>query len=191
MFNLFLIISIANLVSINIGYLTRILPVLDVPDPSRNVAWYCKGRAYISGLSLTTARHFLCLIAIDRFLVTSTRVNLRQLSSFKIAKWLVPISCISWAIFYIHTIIGYENTRDGTSCGRQAGFYSTFTTVCTVSLDAMLPIIIMIIFTLLMFQNVYALRLRRERNTVVTENLGPMGILFKRIELAIIMPEIK
>ncbi|UJR24203.1 hypothetical protein I4U23_027169 [Adineta vaga] len=164
----FLIISIANLVSINIGLLTRILSTLDVPDPSRNVAWYCKGRAYISGLSLTIARHFLCLIAIDRVLMTSTRVSTRQLSSFKIARWIVPISCLSWAIFYVHTLIGYENNRTGTSCGRQAGFYSTFTTVCTISIDAIIPIIIMAVFTLLMMKQIRALRLRRERNVVTT-----------------------
>ncbi|CAF3936385.1 unnamed protein product [Rotaria sp. Silwood1] len=163
----FLIVSIANLMSINIGYLTRVLAMLDVPDPSRNVAWYCKGRAYISGLSLTLARHFLCLIAIDRVFVTSTRVPLRQLSSFKTAKWLVPVSCLSWAIFYVHTWIGYENTRGGTSCGRRAGFYSTFTTVCTVSIDAILPIIIMTVFTLLMLKQVHALQLRKEKNAII------------------------
>jgi len=87
------------------------------PDPSHNVTWHCKDHAYISELSLTIARHFLCSIAIDRFFVTSTPVNLRQLSSFKIAKWFVPISCVSWTIFYIHTLVGYENNRTGTSCG--------------------------------------------------------------------------
>lgn len=161
----FLIVSIANLLSINIGYLTRILPTLGVPDPSRNVEWYCKGRAYISGFSLTLARHFLCVITIDRFLVTSTQVAVRQLSSMKLVKWLVPTSCISWAIFYIHTLIGYETTRGGTSCGRQAGFYSTFTTVCTISIDAILPIVTMMTFNLLMLKNINGLRLIREKTS--------------------------
>ncbi|CAF0789539.1 unnamed protein product [Adineta ricciae] len=162
----FLIISISNLILINISYLTRILPTLDVPDPSRNTLWYCKGRAYISGLFLTLTRHFLCLIAIDRFLITSTSVALRNFSSFKVAKRLVPISCLIWAIFYVHTLIGYENTRGGTSCGRQAGFYSTFTTVCTVSIDAIIPIVVMSVFTLLMIKQIRALRLRREKNVI-------------------------
>ncbi|UJR06860.1 hypothetical protein I4U23_011149 [Adineta vaga] len=163
----FLIMSIANFVSINIGLLTRILSTLDIPDPSRNVAWYCKGRAYISGLSLTIGRYFLCLITIDRVLMTSIHVTIRQLSSFKIAKWFIPIFCLSWAIFYIHTLIGYENNSSGTNCIRQAGFYSTFTTVCTISIDAIIPIIIMTIFTLLMMKHIRALRLRREKNIIV------------------------
>ncbi|UJR34295.1 hypothetical protein I4U23_021699 [Adineta vaga] len=170
----FLLVSIFNLITINIGYFTRILPLLNVPDPSRNIAWYCKGRAYITGLSLTLTRHFLCVIAIDRFLITSTRVSLRQLSSFKTAKWIILISCTSWAIFYIHTIFGYENTRGGTSCGRQAGFYSTFTTICTISIDAILPIVIMTTFTLLMLKHVHAMQLRqakavlfRKRNLII------------------------
>src|SRR5271156_5207584 len=68
----FLTVSIVNIISINTGYLTRILAYMGLSDPSRTLGWYCTGRIYISTLSLTLGRHFLCSIVIDRFLVTSS-----------------------------------------------------------------------------------------------------------------------
>jgi hypothetical protein len=157
----FLILSIVNLIAINTGYLTRILSYMGLPDPSRTVVWYCMGRVYISTLSLTLGRHFLCSIIVDRFLVTSTSVKLRRISSFKVAKWYVPMSVLCWMIFYVHIWIGYSDYQNTSACKRRKGAYTVFITVCTVIIDAILPIIVMITFSLLTLNNLNGLRQRR------------------------------
>ncbi len=43
----FLSASIANLIGINTGYLTRILTYMRFPDPSKTVGFYCIGRVFI------------------------------------------------------------------------------------------------------------------------------------------------
>jgi len=159
----FLVISVANLIAINTGYLTRILAYMGLPDPSRTVEWYCTGRVYISTLSLTLGRHFLCSIIIDRFLVTSTSVKLRQLSSFKVARWYVPISVLCWMIFYVHILIGYTNYQYGSGCKRWGGTYNLFIIVSTVTIEAVLPITVITIFSLLTLNNLHGLHQRRNR----------------------------
>jgi hypothetical protein len=159
----FLALSIANLISINTGYLTRILAYMGLPDPSRTVGWYCTGRVYISTLSLTLGRHFTCSIIVDRFLVTSRSVKLRRISSFNVAKWYVPLSVLCWVIFYLHIWVGYSSYQNGSACKRWGGAYTVFITVCTVTLDAVLPIVVMTIFSLLILNNLHGLRQRRNR----------------------------
>jgi len=82
----FLALSAVNLIAINTGFLTFILTYMGFSDPSQTVGWYCTGRVYISTVSLTLGRHFFFAIIIDRFLVTSASVKVRQISSFKVAK---------------------------------------------------------------------------------------------------------
>jgi hypothetical protein len=164
----FLVISLTNLIAINTGYLTRILAYMGFPDPSRTVRWYCSGRVYISTLSLTLGRHFLCSIIIDRFLVTSTSFKLRQLSSFKVAKWYVPLSVLCWMIFYVHMWVGYSNYRDGSACKRLEGAYTLFIVVSTVIIESALPIIVMTIFSLLTLNNLHRFRQRCNRVMPIT-----------------------
>ncbi len=108
--------------------------------------------------------------------MTSTSVKLRQLSSFKVAKWYIPLSALCWIIFYVHIWVGYSGYQSGTACKRRDGTYTIFITVCTVTIDACAPIIIMIIFSLLTLNNLYGLHRRRSRIT-------PIGNGIRMIEM--------
>jgi hypothetical protein len=159
----FLAASVASLIAINTGYLTRILTNLGLPDPSRTIGWYCTGRVYIPTVSLTLIRHFLCSIVIDRFLVTSTSVKLRRISSFKVAKWYIPLSVLCWMIFYSHIWVGYPASPNGLGCKRWGGAYSVFITVSTLMIEVIIPTVVMIVFSVLTINNVHGLRQRRNR----------------------------
>jgi hypothetical protein len=159
----FLSLSIANLISINTGYLTRILTYMGFPDPSRTVGWYCTGRVYISAFSLTLGRYFICSIVIDRFLMTSISIKLRRLRSFKVVKWYISLSVLCWMIFYVHIWFGYSGYQNGTACKRREGVYTIFVTVYSFIIDVSLPIIVMIIFSLLTLNNIYGLYQQRNR----------------------------
>jgi hypothetical protein len=175
----FLALSIANLIAINTGYLTRILTYMGFPDPSQTVGWYCTSRVYISTLSLTLGRHFLCSIIIDRFLATSTSVKLHQISSFKVAKCYVPLSVLCWMIFYVHILVGYTDYQQGPGCKRWKGAYTLFIIVSTVTIEAALPIVVMTTFSLLTLNNLHRLRQRRNRVIPITHGnrmikIGPV-----------------
>jgi len=174
----FLATSIASLIAINTGYLTRVLANLGLPDPSRTVGWYCTARVYISTLSLTLGRHFVCSIVIDRFLVTSTSVKLRGISSFKVAKWYVPLSVLCWMIFYAHMWVGYPTAPNGLGCKRREGTYTLFITVSTLMIEVIIPTVVMIIFSVLTINNVHKFHQRRNR---IMPNING-------IEMAIVRP---
>jgi hypothetical protein len=177
----FLAVSVASLIAINIGYLTRILTYMGFPDPSRTIGWYCTGRVYISTLSLTLGRHFLCSIVIDRFLVTSSSVKLRRISSFKVAKWYVPLSVLCWMIFYVHIWVGYSGYQSGSSCKRRDGVYTLFITVSSLAIEAITPIVVMTVFSLLTIINLRQLRQRRNRIMPITH--GTQMITIRHITL--------
>jgi hypothetical protein len=164
----FLCISVANLIAINTGFITRVLAYMGLPDPSRTIGWYCTGRVYISTLSLTLGRFFLCSIVIDRFLVTSTSAKLRRMSSAKVARWYIPLSVVSWMIFYVHVWVGYTGYQSGSSCKRQVGAYTLFITISSLVIEAVGPIILMLIFSLLTLNNLNGLRQRRSRVEPIT-----------------------
>ncbi|CAF1254764.1 unnamed protein product [Adineta steineri] len=168
----FLVVSVANLISINTGFITRILSYMGFPDPSRTIGWYCTGRIYISNLSLTMARYFLCSIVIDRFLITSTNVKFRRMSSFKVAKWYIPLSILGWMIYYSNIWVGYNGYQNGSACKRQDGVYTIFITVNSLTIDTSIPILLMTIFSLLTLNNLCGLR--RRRNLITPHIDGSM-----------------
>jgi len=173
--------SIANLIAINTGYLTRVLANLGLPDPTRTIGWYCTARVYISALSLTLGRHFICSIVIDRVLLTSASVKLRGISSFKVAKWYVPLSVLCWMIFYTNIWVGYPTAPNGVGCKRLGGAYTLFFTVSTFMVDVIIPTIVMIVFSLLTINNVHRFYQRRNRimpniNAIEMATVRPMNM---------------
>jgi hypothetical protein len=111
---------------------------------------------------LTLSRHFLCSILIDRYLVTSRSTKLRQLSSFELGKWFISLSILCWIIFYSHIWVDYEGSQPGSACKKQPGGYTLFVTICSITIDAIIPIILMIIFSLLTLNNLRGLNQRRK-----------------------------
>jgi hypothetical protein len=66
-------------------------------------------------------------------------------------------------IFYTHIWVGYSSSRAGSSCKRQEGDYTLFITVSSVTIEAIAPIMIMTIFSLLTINNLHGLHQRRNR----------------------------
>jgi hypothetical protein len=66
-------------------------------------------------------------------------------------------------IFYVHIWFGYTGYRNGSSCKRQEGSYTLFITVSSITIEAVTPILVMTIFSLLTFKNLHGLHQRRNR----------------------------
>ncbi|CAF3321457.1 unnamed protein product [Rotaria sp. Silwood2] len=151
----FICLSLAHLCVLIFACLPRIISALTAYDLSSRSLAFCKFRAYATDVSLVLARHFLCLIAIDRWLITSAHLWIRNQSSARITRRLIAGSFIFWSLFNIHVPIQYGIGRLG--CSPPLGttyelFYSMYNIIMSL-----IPMFIMSLFTVLAVRN---LRLR-------------------------------
>ncbi|UJR13201.1 hypothetical protein I4U23_000223 [Adineta vaga] len=93
-------LSISQLISLISNGLYRIISTgwSNGYDFSQQSADLCKFRVYSYVFSIALSRHFLCLISLDRWMKTSRSVSLREKSSRKYARWLIPLSFLFWIL---------------------------------------------------------------------------------------------
>ncbi|CAF4507184.1 unnamed protein product [Rotaria sp. Silwood1] len=151
----FICLAVAHLFLLTFSCLPRIISALTGFDLSGRSFVFCKFRAYATDVSLALARHFLCLIAIDRWLITSSRLETRNRSSPHITRRVIIGSFIFWSLFNIHVPIKYSIGRLG--CSPPLGTtYELFYSMYNIT-ASMVPMFIMSLFTVLTVGN---LRLR-------------------------------
>ncbi|CAF0838757.1 unnamed protein product [Adineta steineri] len=127
---------------INMGY-----------DLARTTPSLCKFRAYGFVFSIVLARHFLCLISLDRWMVTSKWVWLRQKSSPKIARWLISLSFIFWMLFTIHVPIGYQSIPTIGCIPPPRSNYQLFYSIYAIVISV-IPFLIMVVFSIVTLQSI-------------------------------------
>lgn len=88
--------------------ITKIITFTSGYDFGRTEIILCKFRSYIYVLALVLVRQFLCLISIDRWIVSTKNVRIRRLSSPHVVRWLIFGSILFWILFSIHALIGYQ-----------------------------------------------------------------------------------
>lgn len=148
----FAALSIVNVLVISVGGFTRSLPFLNGINPETTSILFCKCRHYIIHFSLFYMRSLVSLISIDRWMVTSTKPSIRQLSTPKIARYIIIVVTMVAAIFSIHAPIGFGVRFNLCYAYLNMG-YIVFFTIYNI-LTAILPVIIMIIFSMLIMKNV-------------------------------------
>ncbi|CAF1469473.1 unnamed protein product [Adineta steineri] len=113
----------------------------------------CKFRIYGTILSVVLSRHFLCLILLDRWMITSRSPSLKNKSSLKFGRWLILFSFVFWMLFSLHVPIGNPSVTLSSGCMPPLGStYFMFYTVYTIVI-AILPLFIMILLVFLITKN--------------------------------------
>ncbi|CAF1149241.1 unnamed protein product [Adineta steineri] len=113
----------------------------------------CKFRIYGSVLSVVLSRHFLCLILLDRWMITSRSASLRNKSSLKYGRWLILFSFVFWMLFSLQVPIGNPSVTLSSGCMPPPGStYAIFYTVYTIIIG-IFPLFIMILFVFLIMKN--------------------------------------
>lgn len=151
----FICLSVAHLFLLVFSCLPRIIAASTGFDFARYSLSFCRFRAFTTDSSLGFARHFLCLISIDRWLVTSSNSHVRRRSSSRFTKYLIITSFLFWTLVNSHTLIKYELTALG--CSPPLGtsyelFYSMYNIV-----TSLLPLFTMSVFTVLAVHNIHRL----------------------------------
>jgi len=122
------------------------VPVNSVPS------WFCKLRFYIFYVAGASARYNIVFAAVDRFFCSCQSVRLRRWSSSKVARSLIIIDAIIWALFYIQILV-FADVTNGKCRILSADFLKYFTFYLTFE-NGFLPIIPMLIFGLLTIRNI-------------------------------------
>jgi hypothetical protein len=147
----FVCVSFVHLCMLNTSCLSQIIIKISNYNAFAHVISLCKLSSYVDVLLLVLSRNFLCLICIDRWMVTSSRAYRRQQSSPRIVFSTIVITSFIWILFSMHSLMGFT-IIPGIVCYTSRSyvlFYSIYNIVIAV-----VPLTCMIVFSLLTLINV-------------------------------------
>ncbi|CAF1119306.1 unnamed protein product [Adineta ricciae] len=149
----FIGMSVAQIFLFNTFGLTRVIISRTGVDLAGMNVGLCKLRIFVYIFSLGLTRQFLCLISIDRWILSTQHARIRQFSSPRLATSLIIGSVCFWLMFSIHGLIGYETTS-AHFCGAPLGSaYAQFYAI-QITISSIVPFLIISVFTLLTLHNV-------------------------------------
>ncbi|CAF1372219.1 unnamed protein product [Adineta ricciae] len=167
----FIGLSIANLIFIDIGGLARSLLALANLNLEITSIVFCKWRLYFANFGLLLNRVFVCLISIDRWMVTSANESIRRRSSPQNARRVaIVVTCLT-VIFSLHAAIGFDIKMN--RCYALLNItYGVFFSIYNV-LSVIIPLLIMIFSSLLILVNIRRSRRRIQTESIVSNVLQP------------------
>nr|ACI90362.1 hypothetical protein [Philodina roseola] len=155
--------SIFSLIFLFTGLIPQFYAHLRSPDPLFN-GTFCKLRAYLTQFSLMLCRWILTMACVDRSLVTSPNVRLRQISDVRMAQKILWTLIFIWICFPVHTLIFVDVKVFGfINCHFPNGSMSFYHSIYTLIFGGILPPLIMLISTKSLWQNLQRKREQRER----------------------------
>ncbi|UJR14211.1 hypothetical protein I4U23_001204 [Adineta vaga] len=181
----FITVSVGHLIFLYFGCLTRVITSWSGFDLTRSSIYFCKIRSYFLACGLLISRHFLCMICIDRWMVTSSHTWIRRQSSVKSARWMIIGGAGLWFSFSICMLVWYriEGSRGcvGASDTAFPTFYAIYNLVTILG-----PLFIMILFSLLVLINVRQVQQRRVATVTETTVITKKGLHYQRKDIQLI-----
>lgn len=184
----FALVSLGHLIFLYVGCLTRIITAWSGYNLTRTSIIYCHIRIYFLTISLLMVRYFLCFISIDRWMITSTKLSIRRMSSLKISRWFIIFGTSFCILFSINFPIWYRIEGSRGCIGAPDTFYPLFYTIYNLVIT-LGPFLIMIVFSGLVLNNLRQVRRRQiaastqVHGTIFSINPGKQ---FKRKDLQFI-----
>lgn len=121
----------------------------------------CKIEFFVFYVVRVVSCWLIAFACIDRYLHSSTNIDIRRFSSLKTARMAIGITTIIIAILYCHMIIFYEitYTTDGvgsivSTCVSGKGTYRTFIALWHMTFYSLCPSFLMLLFGLLTLNNI-------------------------------------
>lgn len=180
------VISIVESFLLFFASLTHVITVTTGYDATiASLAW-CKIRAYLIQFGSTVLSTTICLAAIDQYLSTSYLIQIRRISTFKLAQRLVGILIIL-AVLYSIPITVFQDVHSTLGCttyNTSYNYFYSFVHLCIVI--GLLPIVVSSLFSLLSFRNVR--RIVRRQMPVVRRRLDRQltAMILVRVALFVI-----
>ncbi len=159
----FLASSIANLLPIYFGGLTRLLASFNINPPGSQMALYCKTKTFLTYFGLSASAWFIVGACADRYASSASAVRIRSFSQVKIARRVIVIISIIVFLDYFEMNFCFNGTSQGTICSPISSFCSTWNNFNLLVTFSLFPPILMLILGWMTIRNVRAGRhLRRE-----------------------------
>lgn len=109
-------------------------------------------------------RWILTMACVDRSIISSLNLHLRQLSDVRMAKKLIWIWIFIWILFPIHTLIDIDvKTYGFITCQFLSPSISFYHSIYTIIFGGILPPMIMLISMKTLWKNLQLKRVQRER----------------------------
>lgn len=160
-----IVLSIANIISLIVGLLNRIIVAIVGIDPTLISPVWCKLRVYIGQTSVLFCQSSACLASINCFLTSSRHVRWRRLVSLSITRYSIVILAVFWLV---HGLFNPLLT--------QLRISNTGTIICSLTSDiatyytgfflrpfliGVFPISVLSIFGILTYRNLNQLQRKR------------------------------
>ncbi|CAF3562212.1 unnamed protein product [Rotaria socialis] len=152
---LFLISSIANIISITFGLATRVLSGWHMDLAAQNVL-ICKCRAFVVFVSRTIAFWLIAYATIDRWFSSCILHQRRQMSSLKNSQRVTKIIILASVLLYCQMIYCYDVniTAAPLQCYGKNVLCRSLTDFTYATITVLSPLLIMCIFGLITISNI-------------------------------------
>jgi hypothetical protein len=168
-------ISFVHLFVLTFGCLVRIIILLSGFDLTHSSLFFCKFRIYFFVAGIALSRYYLCLISIDRWIITSLNARIRHQSNSRSAQRLIIISTIIWLLFNLHGPIGFDIELSG-CVPSSNGSYLIFYFIINIILSTV-PFIVLIVFTALTLRRIIKRKSMRRHGRAI----HPIGLVQRNI----------
>jgi hypothetical protein len=156
--SLYLLTSgIMSLIGINWGYSSTLISMYVSPDPFSVSLALCRTRGYVVQVTAVIHRTMIALACMDRFALSSSRVNIRAYSKPKVALKMIVGSILFWMIATIHLPI-FETIQNN-RCS-VFGTYGLFFSIYQICVYGIIFPALMIVFGILLWKNLKHVRVR-------------------------------
>ncbi|CAF0839170.1 unnamed protein product [Adineta steineri] len=150
----FLASSFAALIYTAVNLPLRTLQMGYNIDPTVTVLVVCKLKNFFVYTWRALAVWFLTLACIDRFLHSSSNVNFRGWSSYKVASRVIPLTFLLAHLAYLHVAVFYEILLPRRTCSILSSSYAMFLGIWHLLTYGTGAPLLMLFFSLLTIQHI-------------------------------------
>lgn len=156
--------SIANLLTLIFGCLTRLLISLGFYPNLSNLSIYCKVRSFLTMSGLSALSWFIVAACADRYASSSINVYIRSFSQVKVAQRVTFLMSIFICFVWSQMFICFDGNIIGVNCNPSTSFCNTLNDCILLIFYSILPPILMFLFGFLTIRNVNQRKFPRSTN---------------------------
>ncbi|UJR30019.1 hypothetical protein I4U23_017564 [Adineta vaga] len=169
----FIAISLVNLCILFIIVLPLvILNISDFDYMLNNIA-RCKIAYYFTTIFVMLSRYYLILVAIDRVIVTSSNVLIRQRSTQRLAYWSIAgVTCVI-LLCHTHLLVKIDIVQLNLSyyvCYTNSNVYMTVISYSNLVIGFLIPLFLSIVLTTMTLKNIREVRVRPTNAAYIIRN---------------------
>ena len=156
--------SVANLLTLVFGCLTRLLISLGFYPHIPSLSAYCKIRSFFTMLGLSASSWFIVAACADRYASSSMNARIRAFSQVRVAQRATLFMTIAIGLVWSQMFVCFQGDTTGVNCNPSTSLCNALNDYILLLFYSVLPPMCMFFFGLLTIRNVHRRRLHRTTN---------------------------